>query len=1175
MALTESQIQELYVAYFGRPADVEGKAYWSGSSTGISTVLGFAANMHSQTEFQDAYGSKEVATQVNQIYQNLFSRDADAAGLEYWTGQIANETLKLAEIAVHLIWAAKNNDGGSADKTALANKVAAATEFTNDVTNDTVAQLAYTADDANAFTTAKTFISSIGITPATSPEIAAQIETIKADYGVVGTTYSLTTASDSITGTGDNDTIKGVMSSTATLDTFSNLDTIDGGAGTDTFNLVLQTDGGAATSHTFPTTTITGIETFEVKNQDPDTAAAFSIDFAGISGVTKFISNLSTAAITTSNMGAADIEVVGNGGAAGALADLTIGYGNSVTSSTVTFKGGVDAGDLTVTGDGVTSQTIVASGGEADIDALTLSASTTATTITATSSFNTSGALDLGATSTLTINGAGDVDLDAQSLDVDVDTVDASAATGNISVSMGAVAANTAATGATITDVTDVTVTTGSGNDTVTFDATAGTEISVDTGAGHDTVIVERALVAATATKVADVLDGGAGTDILSMTTAGVNGHAEVTTVSNFEELTISDRNTNDVTLSNIQATGLNTVNAALGVGAGSDITFTTGSVGVLNLQDLATGDFTVQAGGTGTSDEVQIVNEDSAANVFGGNKITATGVETLTINTSGSGTATAQTIDTIGGASSGLTAATTDMTVKFTGSNAVTTNVITADHIDASGLTGAFSNDGFSFVATGTASTINGGSGNDIIDGDDDTAVTINGNGGNDTIVGGTGNDTINGGAGNDTINGDGGADTINGGAGNDSITLSGTTSTIDAGAGDDTVTAAGNLAFGVTIKGGTGTDELEVTGAETAADAGVVSEFETLDINGNITEDLDDYGNNTFSTIIVGGQTTTIQSVRNEVIEIDAALGGDSTITVESATGSSTTVAVKITGDAAIDATNELLIAGTEIINLESDDTDVGTTGIVHTFNLGAAAVTTLNISGDAGLTIDSTGEGGNVDIDTLTTVDASGMVLGASTFAGLTYAATNNTSGAATTLTGSNGIDTFTGGKYTTDTISGGAGADIFNYTGGNDVYTGGAGNDVYRYAGGSTVDNGTQTVHLTIADASAGDVIDFSGVIAVGNLAADTDGLGDAISLASTSTLLNYLNNAASGDGATTRGLIQWFQFDGDTYIVTDNTAGTTFAATDSVLKLTGLVDLSSSTVAAFSDELTIV
>ena len=113
MALTESQIQEVYVAYFGRPADVEGKSYWSSSAAGVSSTAEFAGIIHAQSEFQDAYGSKKTATQINQIYQNLFSRDADAAGLEYWTAQIGNGTLKLAEIAVHLIYAAKNNAGGA------------------------------------------------------------------------------------------------------------------------------------------------------------------------------------------------------------------------------------------------------------------------------------------------------------------------------------------------------------------------------------------------------------------------------------------------------------------------------------------------------------------------------------------------------------------------------------------------------------------------------------------------------------------------------------------------------------------------------------------------------------------------------------------------------------------------------------------------------------------------------------------------------------------------------------------------------------------------------------------------------------------------------------------------------------------------------------------------------
>jgi len=1184
MALTESQIQELYVAYFGRPADVEGKAYWSGSSTGISTVLGFAANMHSQSEFQDLYGSKETATQVNEIYQNLFSRDADAAGLEYWTGQIGNGTLKLAEIAVHLIYAAKNNSGSESDKTALENKVAAAKAFTNDVADDATAQLAYTADDANAFSTAKTFISTITTTAATAAQIDTQVAQVVSDYtGVSGTTYTLTTGSDAITGTDSNDTIKGVMSSTATLNTFSSLDTLAAGKGTDTFNLTLLTDGGAATTHTFPTTTITGIETFEVKNQDADSNQAFSIDFGAISGVTTFRSNLSTEKISTTNMESTAIEVVGNGGAAGASADLAIGYGSTITSSTVTYKDGVDAGDLTVTGTGITSQTIKSTGSQNDIDAITLAATTTSTTIDATTAFVTGGALDLGATTTLTITGAGNVDLDAATLDTTTDVVDASAATGNVDISTGAVAANTAATGATITDVVDMTVTTGSGDDKVTVDTTSGNEVSVSTGAGNDEVVINRAVVAASNTKVADVLNGGAGTDILSMDTSTVNGHAAVTTITNFEELTISDANANDIVLSNLlDSTSFNTVNAAAGVTTNSDITFTTGSVGILNIQAPNAGAYTIQMAGDGTSDEVKLVNEDEAADAFADQNVTATGIETLTIVTTGTGDATAQTIGTIGGVSTGtgVTATTTNLTVKFEGTNQITTDILTVNHVDASAMTGNFIQSA-AMVGTGTASSgvinsLKGGSGNDTLKGDADSKTDIYGNAGNDGITGGTKAETISGGAGNDTIAGGGGADTITGGAGNDTITMGGTLETVDAGAGDDTVTAAGNLTAGITVKGGAGTDILEINAAETAGAAGTASEFETLHISANnFTQDLDAFTNNTFTTVLIGGTTTTVSSIRDEVICADTALGGTFTGTIEADDSSTTTtVALKVKGSSAIDFAADFAIANTEILNIESDNSNtVITSGIAHTINLDIDTGTTLNITGDAGLIIQNDSN----DYDLVTTVDASGMVLGATTYAGLTWVqdTDGNTAGSANTVTGSNGIDTLTGGVLVTDTFSGGAGADVFNYTGGNDVYTGGAGADVYHYASGAVTDNGTQTVHLTIADFATGDSIDFTNCVVTSNLATDTDGLGSAISLASTSTLLNYLDNAASGDGNTSAGILKWFQYSGDTYIVIDNTAGGTFAATDSVTKLTGLVDLSNSTVGASDDVLTMV
>ena len=75
---TSTQLQELYVAYFGRAADPTGLDYWT--EKGISQAA-FAANMYAQAEFKDNYGSKSVEAQVNQIYKNLFDREADVTGL--------------------------------------------------------------------------------------------------------------------------------------------------------------------------------------------------------------------------------------------------------------------------------------------------------------------------------------------------------------------------------------------------------------------------------------------------------------------------------------------------------------------------------------------------------------------------------------------------------------------------------------------------------------------------------------------------------------------------------------------------------------------------------------------------------------------------------------------------------------------------------------------------------------------------------------------------------------------------------------------------------------------------------------------------------------------------------------------------------------------------------------
>ena len=147
---TSTQLQELYVAYFERPADPLGLDYWLGESV---SQAHFASIMHAQPEFQDVFGSRSTESQVNEIYQNLFNREADAAGLTYWTNQINNDVLKLAEIATHLIWAAQNNPGSEADKAALIKRTNNAVTFTAEVRTSTECILAYQPGPAFAYGT--------------------------------------------------------------------------------------------------------------------------------------------------------------------------------------------------------------------------------------------------------------------------------------------------------------------------------------------------------------------------------------------------------------------------------------------------------------------------------------------------------------------------------------------------------------------------------------------------------------------------------------------------------------------------------------------------------------------------------------------------------------------------------------------------------------------------------------------------------------------------------------------------------------------------------------------------------------------------------------------------------------------------------------------------------------
>ena len=92
----KDQIESLYVGYFGRAADSAGSSYWASQiESGAMTLETVAASFAVQPEALAKYSylSAPNATSptdfVNQVYHQLFNRDADAAGLQYWTQQLA------------------------------------------------------------------------------------------------------------------------------------------------------------------------------------------------------------------------------------------------------------------------------------------------------------------------------------------------------------------------------------------------------------------------------------------------------------------------------------------------------------------------------------------------------------------------------------------------------------------------------------------------------------------------------------------------------------------------------------------------------------------------------------------------------------------------------------------------------------------------------------------------------------------------------------------------------------------------------------------------------------------------------------------------------------------------------------------------------------------------------
>lgn len=559
---------------------------------------------------------------------------------------------------------------------------------------------------ADAFATQTNAASAYSSVAANNSTDLAVLAAVVGTPGVVsGTTFSLTTGTDTFTGGNGADTFNGLSAASvaAATDTLTASDIINGGAGIDTLNITTT----AANTDVTHAALISNIEIVSIRNTAATTVASL---YAAGAGVTTVNSNLSTGDVTISNL-ATGATVGYNGNNSVVNGALSATYVAAATAATLNIAGGTTlaagtTGNVVIVGAGLTSAVINSTGLANTIGTLGLPGTVTALTINATTDLTT-GALTATALTTLTTTGAGAVDISAAALAATVTQVTSGA--GGVSFLSGAAA--TAFTG-------------GAGNDTVNLGALVQTA-TITGGTGTDTVVIGAL--------------GGGSTQLTSATAAKITGFETLSVVGG------ATTQTYDVSL----LTGITSLKVAA---ATADVfsNLTAAQAGAVTISGSQTTSTTFNVTGAttvGQLDTLSVAINDGATAV---NTITlpllvAAGVETinfamtdnLTVTTLVAGLTAFTKIAATGAGNLSLT----------TGTLALNVNSV----IDASAATGTV-------LINATGSTANGIS----IKGSLTGVNTLTGNALADVIVGGAANDTITGLAGNNTLTGGGGSDSF-----------------------------------------------------------------------------------------------------------------------------------------------------------------------------------------------------------------------------------------------------------------------------------------------------------------------------------------------------------------------------------------------------------------------------
>lgn len=551
MALTQTQVSQLYVSIFGRASEGAGNTYWQATAD-----MATAANTMLATSAAATYFGTSLSADldfVKHIYLNTLGKTyaQDTAGVDGWVTYLATHTR--GEMVAALVYAAQQPANAGAAQDMFNNKVAVSNYCADNIQTADVANL-------TAFTS---YISGVTSDAAT---VTAAKSTIAAAAPADFTLTSSATA-DTIIGTAASDMISGPSGTVANGDLILDQSTAD----SDTANLVLTAN--------YTPTNITKVENINI-DWDAYTTPTYALAGVKEAKVVNLTSSkvgyLGSATVT----GATGFELVAGSGIVGTLtaSGFKTGTVTGTNAKTLVVDGTTTAANnASIVVNAGTNTTGITIGGTTGFISTTVNAGT-ATTLAVTDAGNTTD------TTTITVNA------DATITNGNTGATTLVLSDGN-DITMAAIG-----NGLTIQGTGDVSlISTGITTETITNAKTAGTlTVKTSTVGAQDVSKVQANLIEFTGIKNgADTVKNGANLKYSAASTTSI-------------DITVAGTGTSDAvsailtgaTHTAVEATGVETlsITAAATAISGADLSIGTLTTNANTIKLLGTNDVAIAA---------------------------------------------------------------------------------------------------------------------------------------------------------------------------------------------------------------------------------------------------------------------------------------------------------------------------------------------------------------------------------------------------------------------------------------------------------------------------------------------------------------------------------------------------------------------------------------------------